>query len=862
MAKIYPNAPCPCGSGKKYKQCCGASLAKTDLRLEDFVLEKLSEDIAFVENVLQLIIGPWGYTYCTNHTEKIEQEYQKDGLKSFVKLDHMGIRKATKNSYNEKIQDIRNVRPYGGGIPDIEEDIMSLQKKGYICSEGRQVEIFHAYLLDNLSRRFKDYLYVPTKQAQKGQVFGAFARRGYDFLLGLTLYLELQLGVHIYLNFRNAGKVSEKFSEKCRDICIKTYALENMPGKDKINIGMSLFLLQYAELLGQIIKQYNAEEEVELYHSIGAYTEKQYAESKAMIQPEFYKPYPLAYHYPNYLFYLVSATCFQREDLYITATCSFPQCDFIKYMIGLKSITELFEEKVGDMEYDPADSFNVDRLKEWREAHGIRTKEKHIITRKETYDTAVFWFMDELNGIVNHMKSPNLEYRDFAEINEDDYTLTDGKRDINPARKSTSVNPVRKLRMEIYQALNGKCFNLYVGKEPGDTDLDYRILAGSYPILPWLSSGKEPTVHCRPFDRTERPDEDLYSLDVKTRQDYLTLEYRLTSIPVNCIEEYLNPDIFYNWEQKNELLKETRRQNEELKIEKDKVERQNKLNLELVRSITHSSANYLNSDKLAQTGIELHNAEKDNPSVDKLHLEGLSLILQSEQEMFLSRQLKGLVIKCSGDGDLLAKQIRSSLSKDEGIGVVVPVEFAIKTVVARVLFRDNDRRSEFIRLKMNKTAEEWSNIQSSFMLDILAANDTAEEGLVLKWWERYITGISVSFSNIWEGIKLIKDQTVYDLITEIVTEQILNALSHGKIEEGIKIEFGQADEFKGRPRWAYIMCRNTIGKRYEGGRGVGITTLNETFLLLNSNKKGIDITEEEYRFESKAWLLSSLLKAQ
>ena len=22
--KIYPNDPCPCGSGKKYKQCCGA----------------------------------------------------------------------------------------------------------------------------------------------------------------------------------------------------------------------------------------------------------------------------------------------------------------------------------------------------------------------------------------------------------------------------------------------------------------------------------------------------------------------------------------------------------------------------------------------------------------------------------------------------------------------------------------------------------------------------------------------------------------------------------------------------------------------------------------------------------------------
>ena len=23
--KVYPNDPCPCGSGKKYKQCCGRS---------------------------------------------------------------------------------------------------------------------------------------------------------------------------------------------------------------------------------------------------------------------------------------------------------------------------------------------------------------------------------------------------------------------------------------------------------------------------------------------------------------------------------------------------------------------------------------------------------------------------------------------------------------------------------------------------------------------------------------------------------------------------------------------------------------------------------------------------------------------
>ena len=28
--KIYPNDPCPCGSGKKYKKCCGANASDED----------------------------------------------------------------------------------------------------------------------------------------------------------------------------------------------------------------------------------------------------------------------------------------------------------------------------------------------------------------------------------------------------------------------------------------------------------------------------------------------------------------------------------------------------------------------------------------------------------------------------------------------------------------------------------------------------------------------------------------------------------------------------------------------------------------------------------------------------------------
>lgn len=33
-AKVYPNDPCPCGSGKKYKQCCGRKIVQYFIELE------------------------------------------------------------------------------------------------------------------------------------------------------------------------------------------------------------------------------------------------------------------------------------------------------------------------------------------------------------------------------------------------------------------------------------------------------------------------------------------------------------------------------------------------------------------------------------------------------------------------------------------------------------------------------------------------------------------------------------------------------------------------------------------------------------------------------------------------------------
>lgn len=308
------------------------------------------------------------------------------------------------------------------------------------------------------------------------------------------------------------------------------------------------------------------------------------------------------------------------------------------------------------------------------------------------------------------------------------------------------------------------------------------------------------------------------------------------------------------------LLGDSFEQKREVETINEALNKHIKLNQELVRNLSHSSVNYLNSDRLAQTGIGLHEADENNPTLEKLHMEGLSLILQSEQEMFLSRQLNSLVWRCSANVEVLEQQIRGSILKDNGCSIMTPLEFALKTVMSRVLFREEDFRSTFIRNKLNMSETQWSLLKSSFMTDILIERENVE-GLVLSWWENNLGVINVSVSSIWEKLRLAKEKAFCDLITEIVTEQILNALSHGDITQPITFEFGQAEEFKGRPRWTYVLCKNTKGERYLGGRGVGVSTLNETMLLLNSNKKGIEITDTNDTYETKVWILASLTRA-
>ena len=687
--KIYPNDMCPCGSGMKYKNCCGSSKKKTAIarskdQLEDHVLKMLDQDLVFLSNMLQIILGPWGYNYCQKNADYLEKAYQDHGFYTLTKEDELKL-----FNLDDPDQSFRKLRSYGGGTIENVVDVLSLSKEGFICKEGRQVELFHAYLLENLKRRFTNYLYVPDNSLiNEHTILGPFAHRGYDFLLAITLYLELQLGVHIYL---------EEHEQRADYSCFKNQAKELFWLPDiELPTGMVEFLLDYFGAITSGIYKYSLNDDIELYNSIGLYRQEIYKEFKKMLLPDTY-PELMSCNYARYLILIVSATCFNYPGMYAAAMFSFPQCDYTKYITGIEYAVELFEERKDIKRINPKEVVHnsdkiTDDIKELLSSHeGIEK------TMREHYHDTVFFLLDELNGLFNHTRPSDLVYIDDAGINDDEFTFIGEKRCINPARKTTSVTAVRKLKMEIFDFLNGKFFYLRMGPNPGE-DKNYSF-RGKYPILPWVSSGMEDTNHLD-CDDNEITFEDIYSRNIIRRQKFLRMEYRLTEIPVNCIQEFLNPDVFYNWKKKHDLLKEVQEKNALLEKNNEQLRKHIHLNQELIRNLSHSSSNYLNSKNLLNEGKILQHAEKDDPTLDALHKSGASLILQSEQEEYLLRQLNSLVWRCSEDSNYLTTIIRQGLAKEANEPITAPLCFALKTVMSRVLFRESDLRSKFIRKKL------------------------------------------------------------------------------------------------------------------------------------------------------------------
>lgn len=847
--KPSPNDLCPCGSGKKYKQCCGKPLPQRNMHQVDYVIEQIDADWQFWVAAVSRIIGPAGMSFCIEHEEDLKND---EFINKAVREDLLGVLQAAK-TYKAKNMSLDVFMPYGKDMENASDaeiiayaDLPMLVKEGIVRKE--QVAIFHRYILDNIRKRFDAYYYAPVGDYKLAWNYGLFAHRGYDYLVGISLYIELQLGVHLFKTGELSGTKKDVL-DRYKDFYLNP---EEVPDN------MAVFLEGYYDVITDALKDYNPERELEFYKSIGVMDEEQYERNLDRLRGTTpYAEYQ-EYTYYYYLLALVLAICFNDDQRFEEARFLHPECDFAKMIAGIRDVYSLFE--------NPAPASDNEREKQ----------------ANSLYHETVFYMLDELYGrLVGGMQDPSgfvsLRYiepqnvvfeKDWIETKENYGTSTV----YNPAFKTSAGNKFRdrSLRMELYTLLAGKTIPMLLVRSNNKA-----FAAGNLLMIPWLSRGDERIIHLKnTFDYSKHDVSELYSEDVEVRKTFLSLEYRLTKIPVNCIHEYLTPSIYYNWERMNQQNIELQEMNDKLQAQYRELDEKNEdlkkmfeLNKELLRNLSHSSGNYLNYGRLKDTGLELKEAGPDNPSLEQLHYDGQLLLLQADYEKYMKSRLDSLVVRFTADDQAIRDQIRAGLLSERQASTVsirYPLDEALKTIIFRILTAKDDRRVDTIKNRFEKSKEDWERLLDSFISQILRDNGSA-----IVWCNANLCKVEYTVVKTWLELNIIKDMPFSDLIIEILSELLLNAFSHGEITEGIQLTFGESDFVEGvwgpMPEWAYIEMRNKTGKSFDGGSGIGLKTLDATVRLLNGSKKdekpGVFKEETDGECVVTAWIDTGLLMA-
>ena len=882
--KIYPNDPCPCGSGKKYKHCCkllekskksekvlaaleknfdssGGPVISIDLRGNDvvlpskdsilfeyslsdlseveFVKQRLNEDIFYIYFLMQFILGDFKHAADYRELEKkipegklletLEVDIADDGFNVHKAYEEMKEKFIGSNAEENICHSKRALRPYESYGLDKSRDLLSFYRENKISIY--QVLAFHMYLMRRLESRFDDYRYIPSSGRINGNIDGLNQHRGFDILIGIIINIEIQLGIHIILeeqyvkdNVKCPSGQELHFSE-LEDGIIRPDTF------DKLRFATKILIKSFEDVLDRIERHFDPASEILALYKQEALSEEGCKERLPVLMREKNQ----ISHYPyNYISALkcmcIGELCggFIKRDFSYHALKVCSQIDYVKIIQGVLVVHDLFQtDEMGD----------------------------RLI---KGYHEAVFYLTDEKNGMAHGIYPEELDYIDDPNVKDDSLEVTHNLFYLkNPAIRETFYFGHNLFRLDMFEFLQG-CYMPFVADGK---------LYGAYPIIPFLAKHSDPILHCKSrndfaFDVAQMLyDNEYYVEDFEKRQSRLDLELNLEEFPATCLREYLNPSVFYNWKEKKEYYKTIQDQNIELKKQMD-------INHVLVRNVAHSAVNYLNSERLTKTGVTLHNAKEDDPTLEELHSDGLLLMLQSEQERYLTRLLKAAVRKHQIDVsekerntkiENLGNRIRGSISKKEGISLEGVLDYALKTVIARVLFGDNDDKGIYIRKKLNKTDFEWTNSMSMFMTDVLAIND---DRVAFDWWNKNWTAIELSISDMWKKFRIKKNGDFYDLILEIIVEIMINFLAHGKLQGGVKLEFGQENDQRNRPLWAYIRSENEIGETCTIKSGVGLSSLNNDILLLNGSKRGIGSCETETMYETKVWLDRKLLSAK
>lgn len=362
-------------------------------------------------------------------------------------------------------------------------------------------------------------------------------------------------------------------------------------------------------------------------------------------------------------------------------------------------------------------------------------------------------------------------------------------------------------------------------------------ISKKYPHVPAYVALSEILDRLDTTQDTTEPIRNRDSRDIQERYNFLNLSRTLDISQKQYWHKYLET-------------------NRELKKIRRKLQKQVTINEKLVSRLTHSASNYLSPIALAKTGQALQKAKDGNPDTEHIQKYGLDIMLQSEKESFISRQISSLVVRCANDTKTISQLIRKGLSGPETVCIADVTAYTMKLLASRIILND-DQRSRFIRKKLFGSDETLlRNAQESFMLEIAPVERTGQN--MTDWWKNHIGNLEVSYSPFWNSLQIVWEHMFFDLVSEILTEQLLNALSHGDTAKPFRLTFGETTEEP--DNWVFISLENAIGKPYSSGTKVGIETLHHAIFALNHEMRGVDTEKKDGIYTMKTWISAKLLK--
>lgn len=520
--------------------------------------------------------------------------------------------------------------------------------------------------------------------------------------------------------------------------------------------------------------------------------------------------------YPEYLFNLIQFITFGPHESHNIETLYslYPKGEWVLQYLGIQSLCELFKgpynKKIKSAQQKKVHSYFHSRY--WED----------FCTNDITTLASIFTFQFKNSVLSSQWYFP---YNLLEDNVEQDF------RSEYPSDPQMQYNP------DAYDPRNSTWL-----------ERAYAVLDTPYLGFTTLADSSFPLITL-PADLSK--EELAYVEKMKTNGIFFQLDDNAPNI--KKISKLINPEAFEIWLDQQILLESQKA----LTLEKQALAESQAMllatNLLMLRRFTHLSANGLQTRAMQNLAHKVITGTATPQDGGKL------LVLANNVEL-VRRQLEKLKIRSCRDSETMRRELRESIVWENGDSIHDILAQSIEIILFRIFYEDT-ARIHYIRNKLIKLGLNLDSLVTSFESEIV--HEEIETSAITQWFIKNMISISPEISEDWEMLQFQKDGSCQDLIVEILTELLINFLSHGNVqrENSCSLIFSTDGETEfGSPAYLTIKMENSISEEggYSGGK-TGLDSLKELLDLINTtpekkNHPSLQVNADEHHFSITTWI--------